>query len=239
MSEEKTKTNEEIIEMAKYKAEEIIFKELKAVYKQKRKHELVKLKEFFQKHFSSKGFDVEVRLFSRDTPYKKQYKSKGDGSNSKVLEIAPYDNTNWLGLDVILSDNTGARYAFFISLQAFDYDSGSGNYHVLMDRVGVYMYHEDIVKKYNEIEDKDKAKGVLKPGNALAEMYTTDFDLPLSKEDLKGLAELLEKFISNDLNLLEKRIERIKVRRDAANKSTEKSDEIIDHLSKLKKEQQK
>ncbi len=217
MCEEKMNMSEETIEKVEYKAEEILFKDLKAIYKQRRKDELTKLKKFLKKHFSSKGFVVEINLFSRDTFPKKHYRSRG---KSEALEIAPYDNTNWLGLDVILTDNnstdadnTGTRYAFFISLQSFDYDDNKGNYHVLMDRLGVYMYHGDNAQTVN----------------ALAEMYTTDFDLPLSKKDLKGLAELLEQFISNDPNLLEKRIERIKVRRNAAKKS------IIDTIKNFDK----
>lgn len=63
---------------------------------------------------------------------------------------------------------------FFISLQSFERDPKTGNLHVLMDRIGIYAYTGD----YSPIDAQTK-------------MMVTEIELPMDKEKLKKLEEIL------------------------------------------------
>lgn len=92
--------------------------------------------------------------------------SKGYTSNNTLR--VPYDLSNWKWIEV---EKEGVY--FIISFQAFDMDATSGNYHVLMDRLGVYKY-----TKYNAKE-------------AFEDMIITDIDLPMNDEKMYKLLEYL------------------------------------------------
>ncbi len=110
-------------------------------------------------HLKNKGFEVLNE---------KGGKGKTNYTSSNKLEI-PYDLSNWKWIDV-KKENIN----YLISLQAFDKDYNTGNYHVLMDRLGVYTY-----EKY----DAEKA---------FQNMVTLEIDLPIDDEKLNKLVLFLE-----------------------------------------------
>jgi len=89
-----------------------------------------------------------------------------------------YNLSNWMYIDVEKSGKS-----FMISLQPFDLDpnSRSKNYHVLMDRLGIYIYAPD-----------NKSK---RTADAIVRMLTTDIDLPMDEAKLEKLGCLLDKII--------------------------------------------
>jgi len=80
-----------------------------------------------------------------------------------------YDLSNWKWID---ASSNGKN--FIISLQCFDVDPNSYNHHVLMDRIGVYMY-----EKYNSYE-------------AYTKMEVTEIDLPMDDIKKRQLMKILE-----------------------------------------------
>ena len=61
-----------------------------------------------------------------------------------------------------------------MSLQTFDYDPKTGNLHVLMDRIGIYVYGDN----YSAVDAREN-------------MMITKFELPLNENELKELAEII------------------------------------------------
>lgn len=85
-----------------------------------------------------------------------------------------YDLRKWKYIDC---EKEGKR--FLISLQAFDRDPRNHNYHVLRDRIGIYIYaHES-----NKTSD------------AIKRMLATNIDLPMDESKLETLARLLNKIV--------------------------------------------
>lgn len=93
---------------------------------------------------------------------KRNYTSGGKLSKS-------YDLSNWKWIVVSKDENE-----YFISLQTFDRDKNSQNYHVLMDRIGIC--------KYNKFINKPDYFNLMK---------LTSLELPLNDRDLEDLYELL------------------------------------------------
>lgn len=89
-------------------------------------------------------------------------------TNGGQLERS-YDLTNWKWV----SGSNGEK-KFFISLQAFDKDRSSKNYHVLMDRIGICFYNMD--------EKKPDYFHIMK---------VTSLELPLNENDLEDLYGLI------------------------------------------------
>jgi hypothetical protein len=81
--------------------------------------------------------------------------------------------SNWKWIEAIKGENK-----FFVSLQAFDKDSNSQNYHVLMDRIGIFIF----------------PKNCKKP-DYLNLMQTTSLDLPLDEKDLEALIDFMDKML--------------------------------------------
>ena len=77
-----------------------------------------------------------------------------------------YDLSNWKWIDV---EKNGKK--ILLSLQPFDYDEDNGNYHALMDRLGIYLY-----KKNNG-----------KTSDAIKRMFITDIDLPMNTTNFEKL----------------------------------------------------
>ncbi len=143
------------------------FGTVKAAYVQAREDERRKLIDFLALH----GFEVTKRGKS------------GMGveayTNYGRLE-KPYDLRNWKYIDAF---KNGVLY--FISLQAFDHDPNSGNWHVLMDRIGVYRYEcPSFSERYN--------KKCYKADDAFRLMKTSSYDLPLCEEDMQGLIDWMQ-----------------------------------------------
>ena len=86
-----------------------------------------------------------------------------------------YDLRNWKWIDI---EKDGQK--IMLSLQPFDYDKNSGNYHALMDRLGIYLYK----KNSNETSD------------AIKRMFLTDIDLPMDDEKLEKLENVLNGIFS-------------------------------------------
>lgn len=88
--------------------------------------------------------------------------------NGKRLQ-RNYDLSNWKWVSVI-----GENKKYFISLQAFDQDKNSKNYHVLMDRIGFCSYPKT---------DKDP--------DLYGMMQVTSLELPLDETDLDRLYNII------------------------------------------------
>ena len=98
------------------------FLEVRSQYNKLREEERNKISKYLRNHDDFKNATVKAKRGS----YK--YKS------GKILEIE-YDLSNWLWIDITINDVN-----FLISLQTFDQDPNTGNFHVLVDRIGIYAY---------------------------------------------------------------------------------------------------
>lgn len=131
-----------------------LFKNVKETYRLLRMEERIKIMDYLE----NKGLTI-VR------------KSGNGGENYTNNGTLPkeYDLRNWIWVTGKYKDK-----GFLISLQAFDRDKGSQNYHVLMDRIGICVY------------DKEQNKP-----NYFDIMEVTNLDLPLGKRDLNMLYNLI------------------------------------------------
>ncbi len=85
-----------------------------------------------------------------------------------------YDLTNWKYVEAIKGD-----VKYFISLQAFDRDTETSNYHVLMDRIGICVFSKDVKKPdYFNL------------------MQVTSIELPLGEKELDELLEIMNNIVS-------------------------------------------
>ncbi len=132
------------------------FREIRNAYTKARRQERMVLADYLKSH----GFSVTTGGASGQG--RTNYTAGG------TLSV-PYDLSNWIWLDASLDDVN-----FFISFQPFDSDPNSGNFHVLYDRIGVYMY----TGKYCA-EDARKL------------MRITPIDLPLDAEKLEKMEQIL------------------------------------------------
>lgn len=107
-----------------------------------------------------------------------------------------YNLSNWMYIDVEKSGKS-----FMISLQPFDLDSNprSKNYHVLMDRIGIYIY---------ALDNKSK-----RTADAIVRMLSTDIDLPMDEVKLEKLGCLLDKIIKYQKQI-EQKIKKSRLRAD-------------------------
>lgn len=80
-----------------------------------------------------------------------------------------YDLTNWKWVDA-----TKGNIKYLISLQAFDRDTGSKNYHVLMDRIGICAFSKEVEKP-----------------DYFSLMKMTSLELPLVENDFDELFEIM------------------------------------------------
>lgn len=142
---------ERVMEIA---TESELFKNVKETYRLLRMEERIKIMDYLE----NKGLTI-VR------------KSGNGGENYTNNGTLPkeYDLRNWIWVTGKYKDK-----GFLISLQAFDRDKGSQNYHVLMDRIGICVY------------DKEQNKP-----NYFDIMEVTNLDLPLGKRDLNMLYNLI------------------------------------------------
>ena len=74
-----------------------------------------------------------------------------DYTSGRRFQI-PYDLSNWLWINV---EKDGRKA--MISLQSFDQDPNSKNYHVLLDRIGIFLYDGTATpcKSYKTMEAQD------------------------------------------------------------------------------------
>lgn len=138
----------------KLSTESELFKNVKETYRLLRMEERIKIMDYLE----NRGLTI-VR------------KSGNGGENYTNNGTLPkeYDLRNWIWVTGEYKDKK-----FLVSLQAFDRDKGSQNYHVLMDRIGICVY------------DKEQNKP-----NYFDIMEVTNLDLPLGKRDLNMLYNLI------------------------------------------------
>lgn len=138
----------------KLSTESELFKNVKETYRLLRMEERIKIMDYLE----NRGLTI-VR------------KSGNGGENYTNNGTLPkeYDLRNWIWVTGKYKDK-----GFLISLQAFDRDKDSQNYHVLMDRIGICVYDkEQNTPNYFDI------------------MEVTNLDLPLGKRDLNMLYNLI------------------------------------------------
>jgi hypothetical protein len=132
------------------------------------KEEYIRLREEERKtivnHLQNEGFDIDN---PSNGSGKKKYGARRNGKNR--LD-PPYDLSFWKWISVSFDNDKKA----FISLQSFDKDPSSYNLHVLMDRIGIYVYEE----KYCAAEARTK-------------MITTNIELPMDENKLRQLVDTL------------------------------------------------
>ena len=138
----------------KLSTESELFKNVKETYRLLRMEERIKIMDYLE----NRGLTI-VR------------KSGNGGENYTNNGTLPkeYDLRNWIWVTGKYKDK-----GFLISLQAFDRDKESQNYHVLMDRIGICVY------------DKEQNKP-----NYFDILEVTNLDLPLGKRDLNLLYNLI------------------------------------------------
>ena len=136
-------------------AEKILeFEEVRQRYAELRREQ----KKLIREYLNSKGFDVSCA------------QGIGDYTCGGKFKV-PYDLSNWQWLYV----KENGKKVMMISLQTFDQDKNSKNYHVLMDRLGIFVYGDAET-----------------PKESYHEMKQTDIDLPMTEEKLERLAELVK-----------------------------------------------
>ncbi len=169
MSEEKKLTEKEITEIL----ENLPLEKLSEEYLKKRKEERNGLKNYL------------------DTK-----KDKEDADGIKVKEVYSFNpqgkTRDWIGIDVIVEDNNNGESAFFISFQPFDLDPRTGNFHTIMNRIGLYLYHDQYLKTYNKAkENNPKTKNKpLETVNGFLEMKLLEnIQLPPNDDRKKDIWE--------------------------------------------------
>ena len=138
------------------------FAEVKKQYAKLRENERIKIIDFLKE----KGYKASKRGG--------QGKPRWDGDDyyTNGHSINPYDLSNWKW---VKTSKNGLSY--IISLQTFDRDQSSGNWHVLFDRISIMC----------ELPNK--------------EVELTKYDLPLDESELEGLVSRLDKLVERDSNI--------------------------------------
>lgn len=147
--------------MIAYEKDMNVFLETKEKYDSLREYEREKI----IRYLSEKGFTVSYR----------GGKGLSNYTNGGQLEKS-YDLTNWKWVNA-----TKGNIKYFISLQAFDRDINSKNYHVLMDRIGICMFSKEVKKP-----------------DYFSHMQMTSLELPLRENDLDELLRIM-----NNMDILE------------------------------------
>lgn len=186
--------------MRKREEEIAKFRNVKEEYQSYRDNERAYIKQVIREYVSSDKFtekykNIEVEVLK--TKDNKEY-NKGQGGSTYTNKYnyinPPYDLSIWKWFYVRVDKNI-----YFISLQAFDIDHKYRNYHVLTDRIGVYKIHQNLVEEYNNSESKNfKSLGILDTPNALIEMVTTKFELPMGYKEITELVDFLIDFDSEE-----------------------------------------
>lgn len=157
---EKSRTAPEAEETIRQDEKE--FNEVRQRYKKLRSEQRKLMKNYLEQN----GFTVRI-------PNERGQGGKGNphyGRRKRQPLPEEYDLSNWMWMDVELGDMT-----YLVSLQTFDFDPNSHSYHVLMDRLGIYLYRNG----------SDKAPA------ALHHMLETGIDLPMNTDKLDRLVNIL------------------------------------------------
>ena len=126
-------------------------------YRKKERDNLSRyLRNFFKQNYKDKKLKVRVNGGS------KRYLS---GSRLKT----EFNLSNWLWIDIDIDE-----LKILLSFQSFDHDPKTGNLHILMDRIGLYVYSGE----YSAVE-------------AQTNMFITDIQLPLDDIDKCKIANIV------------------------------------------------
>ncbi|MDD4508275.1 hypothetical protein SAMN04515656_11525 [Eubacterium aggregans] len=140
------------------------FKEIKRLYIRERQNQ----KNAIVDWLLSEGFNILT--MSGKISISPHLTGSGKTTYTSDSRIKSYDLSNWKWI----SARNGER-EYLISLQAFDIDPKTRDRHVLMDRIGIYIYPRG---KYN-------------PEDCVEKMINTDIDLPMDQEKFVLLRKLL------------------------------------------------
>lgn len=151
------------------------FYKIKEMYNEAREDERNKIARFFRSH---KDFEVER------PPARRGAKSYSSGSRLNKK----YDLSNWKWVCIKRND-----VHFFISLQSFERDPKTGNFHVLMDRIGIYAH----AGNYSPIEAQTK-------------MMVTNIELPMDDEKLDELAKILKDLSECEIYKIQAQFEKVR-----------------------------
>lgn len=153
------------------------FTEIRDQYNELRRKERDIIANYLRNHafFKKKAKKIDVRSGSQ------KYNS------GQRLEIK-YDLSNWLWIDLAINDVN-----FLLSLQTFDYDPKTGNLHVLMDRIGIYVYGDN----YSAVDAREN-------------MMITNIELPLNENKLEELANIIKELSECELYKMQAQLAKIK-----------------------------
>lgn len=136
------------------------FFELKDRYYQYRKNERDDLSRYLRNFFKQNYEDKKWKVMA-----KKGITEYTSGSRLKTK----FNLSNWLWIDIDIDE-----LKILLSFQSFDHDPKTGNLHILMDRIGLYVYSGE----YSAVE-------------AQTNMFITDIQLPLDNNDKCKIANIV------------------------------------------------
>ena len=177
MSEEKISLEREVKEIiGNIFLENVPFEKLSEEYLKRRKKERYDLKKYLDLKTKEDEDGIKVKIVKIIVKDKVTFEPQ-------VYLTTPQGKTkDWIGIDVIVQDNNNGESAFFISFQPFYLDKETYNLHIIMDRIGLYLYHDKYLENYNsqkKIKPKTKT-GPLKTVNGFLEMELLEnIQLPL------------------------------------------------------------
>ena len=120
-------------------------------------------------YMSNKGFNVVGEHPELGANRRKSRAGKGKSYSSGGRLDPPFNLINWKWVELESDDET-----VIISLNPYDIDPNSGNIHVLYDRIGIYKM--------------SKEKALLHSTKTVI----TKYELPLSKEDMEQLYNIIK-----------------------------------------------
>ena len=156
------------------------FSRIKDTYNDYREKERKRIIDFIAERNDDQGNPIFSKISGAD--YSARKYAGGCGSlkygNRKKRPLTPvYDLSNWKYIETLCR----GQYVF-ISLQCFDLDPGSHNIHVLFDRIGVLFRKSGNIKLENETVS-----------NAFLQMEATNWELPLSDDEINALIDWIIK----------------------------------------------
>lgn len=142
------------------------FSKAKNEYEIQRDSERKKL----SRYMSDKGFKVVGENPESGDRRKESRAGKGKSYSSGGRLVPPYNLVNWKWVEL---ESKSGDETVIISLNPYDIDPGSGNIHVLYDRIGIYITSNKEALLY------------------YTKTIITKYELPLTQEDLDQLYNLI------------------------------------------------
>ena len=143
---------------------DLTFEKIRQIYAQKRRDQKNLLSQHMRNNIKDYGITVSGS------------QGIGDYTSGRRFSV-PYDLSNWQWVNI----KRNGRNMIMISLQTFEQDKATKNYHVLMDRLGIFVY--------------GNAKD---PRESYREMIPLDIDLPMTDEKLETLTILVKEKLEKE-----------------------------------------